>query len=491
MDKYEVTNKEYKKFIDAGGYKSLEFWKYPFIKDGQILAWEKAMTKFVDQTGHTGPLTWKLGTYPVGQDYFPVVGVSWYEAAAFARYLGKILPTSAHWRHASGINNDRFRGDIYRLSNFEGKGVARVGDYQSIGPYGTFDMAGNVKEWCFNAGDERDFLRINRGGGFNEPQYSFGTLATLPAFSRLSNLGFRCMQTMPESDFPDVLKNPIKPNPRFDHFKEKPVDKETFNILKNFYSYRKIELEPNIEYIEDSHPYWKKEKVSFNTYYGTERMSVYLFMPKNVSPPYQTVLYYPGDAVRRLDSLIHYPSYTYDFFIKGGRAVVFPVFQDMLDRRLKRGSQNKRTRGKELRIMWYKDIVTSLDYIENRSEFDMKKLAYYGFSQGAMWGVIFLSCENRFKVAVLQSGGLQNNKLEPESYPINFAPHVKIPVLMLNGRYDFFDVETQQKPLFQWIGSPDKDKRHIIYESGHAIWPLRKWMNDTNEWFNKYLGPVN
>src|SRR5262249_31736495 len=81
-----------------GGYQERRYWKHAFVKDGKVLSWDQAMTEFRDRTGRPGPSTWKLGTYPRKQEEFPVGGVSWYEAAAYAEFAGKSLPTFYHWR---------------------------------------------------------------------------------------------------------------------------------------------------------------------------------------------------------------------------------------------------------------------------------------------------------------------------------------------------------------------------------------------------------
>ena len=90
IDKYEVTNKRFKEFVNAGGYRDKKYWKYPFTEDGKELRWEDAVKAFVDQTGQPGPATWQGGDYPEGQADYPVSGVSWYEAAAYAEFAGKI-----------------------------------------------------------------------------------------------------------------------------------------------------------------------------------------------------------------------------------------------------------------------------------------------------------------------------------------------------------------------------------------------------------------
>src|SRR4029453_799353 len=115
LDRYEVTNRQYKEFVDQGAYRSPEHWKEPFVKGGRVLAWEEAMALFRDSTGRPGPATWEAGTYPDGQADHPVGGVSWFEAAAYARFAGKELPTIHHWMRAAGGS---FFADILVLSNF-------------------------------------------------------------------------------------------------------------------------------------------------------------------------------------------------------------------------------------------------------------------------------------------------------------------------------------------------------------------------------------
>jgi hypothetical protein len=70
MDRYEVTNRQFKEFVDAGGYQKRDFWKPPFAKDGKDLAWEVAMAGFRDATGRPGPSTWEGGSYPTANPTF-------------------------------------------------------------------------------------------------------------------------------------------------------------------------------------------------------------------------------------------------------------------------------------------------------------------------------------------------------------------------------------------------------------------------------------
>ena len=84
---HESTNREYKAFVDAGGYQDRRYWTTP-DRDQASNVRGRSRRRFHDRTGRPGPSTWAGGDYPDGQDDYPVSGVSWYEAAAF-------LPSSA------------------------------------------------------------------------------------------------------------------------------------------------------------------------------------------------------------------------------------------------------------------------------------------------------------------------------------------------------------------------------------------------------------
>jgi len=99
------------------------------VKDGHTLTWEQAIQEFRDRTGRSGPATWELGDYPKGQDDFPVTGVSWYEAAAYAEFVGKTLPSVYEWYHAAGPS---IFSDNVNFSNFSGSGPVKVGSLGGI-----------------------------------------------------------------------------------------------------------------------------------------------------------------------------------------------------------------------------------------------------------------------------------------------------------------------------------------------------------------------
>ena len=192
IDRTEVTNHKYKEFVDSGGYKEPKFWKREFKKDGQIIPWSEAMKSFVDKTGQPGPATWELGDYPEGQDNYPVSGVSWYEAAAYAEFRNKSLPTIFHWVRAALPIREAIAPittHIIQQSNMGGNGLAEVGEFPGIGSSGAKDLAGNVREWCWNGTAEK---RYCLGGMWRDPSYMFNESMAISAWDRSPKNGFRC-----------------------------------------------------------------------------------------------------------------------------------------------------------------------------------------------------------------------------------------------------------------------------------------------------------
>ena len=141
IDKYEVTNVQYKKFADANPQ------------------WQKDNIPHKIHNGKYLNL-WQDNTYPPGKENHPVVYVSWYAAMAYAKWAGKRLPTEAEWEKAArgGVVGIKYPwGDLIDPSkaNYGGE----VGDTRPVGSYppndyGLYDMVGNVMEWCLDAYDE-------------------------------------------------------------------------------------------------------------------------------------------------------------------------------------------------------------------------------------------------------------------------------------------------------------------------------------------------
>ena len=482
IGKYEATNRDFKKFVDAGGYRNTNLWKFPFVKDGRTLTFEQAMNLFRDKTDRAGPSTWELGGYPSGQDDYPVSGVSWYEAAAYAEFAGMSLPTVYHWYGATPVG---IFSDILQSSNFSAKGPASVGSYPGLGPFGTYDMAGNVKEWCFNAvGDRRYIL----GGASTDPVYMYQQAEARSPFDRSATNGIRLAQYLHPQTAIQRLTASVN-IVSADYRNVKPVSDAVFRIYESLYSYDRTPLDARIESQDDSSPDWRRERITFNAAYGNERVIAYLFLPKSVSPPYQTIVYFPHSGSQLFHTLDDSQLWEADFIIKSGRALMLPEYENTFER-LTKAPDPRTSAQRDDTVAQVKDLRRSVDYLETRTDIDHDRLAYYGISFGAVLGPINLAVENRFKTAVLAAGGCDPDKELPEADPFNYAPHVRIPILMLNGRYDLMiPLDTCQDPLFRALGTPAQDKEHVLFDSGHTP-PLIPWMKETLDWLDHYLGPV-
>ncbi|MCA9099586.1 MAG: SUMF1/EgtB/PvdO family nonheme iron enzyme [Pirellulales bacterium] len=212
LDRYAVTNRQFRQFVLAGGYTQMGLWE-PQIWPGVL--------DFVDSTGHPGPRYWKNGSYPRGEDNLPVVGVSWYEAAAYARWAGKRLSTDPEWEKAGswpvelaasnrpqrqypwGNAMDRERCNLWGSGAGRRVAVDRYPNGASVG--GALQLVGNVWEWTsghFSAGAyaRRDLvlptpMRSIRGGAFDtyfESQATCQFQSGEDPVARKHNIGFRC-----------------------------------------------------------------------------------------------------------------------------------------------------------------------------------------------------------------------------------------------------------------------------------------------------------
>jgi len=505
IGRFEVTNREYKEFVDAGGYVNREYWKYLVVQDGRALTWEAAMREFVDQTGQPGPSTWIGGDYPAGQAEHPVAGVSWYEAAAFAEYAGMSLPTSTHWNVARGGFTPMVMwpqlggfGILAPFANFGRQGAVPVGSLSGITAYGAYDMPGNVREWCWNDAPRG---KIVRGGSFEDNTYEFGYERQSPAIDRSRRNGFRLASYPDSATLPDAAFGSRNPGFRFDARSRAPVSDAVYQVYKDQFSYDDTPLNAALDYSRESPSGWIHQRVSFDAAYGGERVMAHLFLPGNTPPPYQTVVYFPGSAsawMQSSEDLENYYEFTMflSYLVRGGRAVLYPVYKGTFER----GSPEIVALLQQLEledsyaytayvIQAIKDLRRSIDYLETREDIDSDRLAYYGMSWGGNWGAIIPAVEERFGASVLVAAGLLGQG-RPEVSDLTYVTRVRTPTLILSGEYDeSFPPETSSQPMLDLIATPPGDKRLMLYETDH-IPPRTEYIKETLAWLDEYLGPV-
>jgi formylglycine-generating enzyme required for sulfatase activity/tRNA A-37 threonylcarbamoyl transferase component Bud32/dienelactone hydrolase len=480
MDRFEVTNREFKRFVDSGGYRRRELWNHPFVKDGRVIPWAEALARMTDRTGRTGPATWEAGEYPAGQANHPVAGVSWYEAAAFAKFTGKSLPTVAHWNHAASVYNSAW---IVPASNFSGRGTVPVGSTRGISAYGTYDMAGNVREWCLNAsGDQRFIL----GGGWNDEPYQFNDAYTQAPFDRSPTNGIRMMKYFAAEPNLALAAEPLQRAWR-DFLKARPVTEAVFAAYRQIYAYDRTPLAAKVVETVDEGD-WTRELVRMNAAYAGDSLLVYLYLPKRGVRPYPGVVFFPGSNAIRDHAPQNLQVRAIDFIIKSGRAVLYPVYKGTYQRSdsLKTDVQDSSNFYRDHVVMWAKDLRRGVDYLETRPEVATGRLAYYGLSWGGAMGGLMPAVEPRIRVSLLYVAGLGFEPARPEVDPINFLPRIRIPTLMINGRYDFFfPLETSQIPMFRLLGTPADQKRHVVEDGSHFV-PRTRLIQEALTWLDKY-----
>lgn len=479
MDRFEVTNREFKRFADSGGYRRRELWDYPFVMDGRVIPWAQAMTRMTDRTGRPGPSTWEGGEFPPGEENHPVAGVSWYEAAAFAKFTGKSLPTVFHWNHAASVYNSAW---IVPASNFSGRGTVAVGTTRGVSAYGTYDMAGNVREWCLNAsGTERFVL----GGGWNDEPYTFTDAYTQAPFDRSLANGIRLVKYLTAEPNLALAGAPLQRSRR-DFLKERPVTDAVFTAYRQMYEYDRTPLAARaVETVDEGD--WTRELVRLNAAYAGDSLLVYLYLPKRGAKPYPAVAYFPGSSAIG-DSPRNLQVRAIDFIIKSGRAVLYPVYKGTYQRSdsLRTDTQDTTNFYRDHVVMWAKDLRRGVDYLETRPEVATGRLAYYGLSWGGAMGGLIPAVEPRIKVSALYVAGLEFEPARPEVEPVNFLPRIRIPTLMINGRYDFFfPLETSQDPMFRLLGTPPDQKRHVVEEGSHFV-PRTRLIQEILSWLDKY-----
>jgi len=276
------------------------------------------------------------------------------------------------------------------------------------------------------------------------------------------------------------------PNPQVR--REKPVDDQAYSLLVGLHRYQPSPLDSRVERTDDSSPYWTRQTVSFKAAYANDRVIAHLFLPKNAVPPYEVIAVLGGSFIldaKRVEDF----GFPYEFLIRSGRAVIIPAYWGTLER----GPSEHSLAPNEVidrSIKWSRDLGRSIDYLQSRPDIDARKLGFYAISLGASHAPRLLAVDTRFKAAALLSGGLQPQPREIDSW--NFAPHYRVPTLMLNGKQDFFfPYDTNQKVLFDALGTPAADKKLISYEGGHRNPVTRPdLLGEIITWFDHYLGPV-
>lgn len=481
IDRFEVTNRQYQEFVDKGGYRERKYWKEKFQQDGKEISWDQAMELLRDSSGRPGPSAWVGGRYPDGQTDYPVGGVSWYEASAYAEFAGKSLPVIAQWYQAAPSGIAKY---IQAQSNFS-SAAAPVGRFAGLGAWGTFDMAGNVAEWCRN--ESGGGARYQLGGAWNTAASEYFQPGGQVPFHRAANAGFRCVRNTGPLP-PETLRE--RKQTMRDFTKATPAPDPVFRVYKAMYSYDRTPLNAKIENVPQDSPHWRKEKITFDAAYGKERMAAYLFLPKGVKQPYQTVVFCPTARAMMTpssDTLVDIKFI--DFMILSGRAVLYPIYKGTYERAATWPGPDT-VAGRDTLIQDSKDIGRSIDYLETRSDLDRNRIAFLGISMGASLGVIWTAVEERFKAVVMLDGGFYVEQPLPGADQADFAPRIKTPTLLIGGKFDW--IFLGKDALMKLLGAPEADKKVVMLDTAHDVSERRDdLVREVLAWLDKYLGKVN
>jgi dienelactone hydrolase len=346
------------------------------------------------------------------------------------------------------------------MSNFKGKGPVPVGTTEAISTEGVADLAGNVREWCWNVSERG---RCLRGGAWNDQEYMYYDVTQAPPFDRSEKNGLRCARYVDSGAIPPDAFDAYRTETVRDLLAEKPVSNEVFAA------------------------------------YPGERVIAQVFLPRRAKPPFQVVVYFPGaGAVNQprpsdvLEEGIEF-SQNVTFFLQAGRAVLYPVMRGTHERR--RAGETWPDAGSRENVAWnvqlVQDVHRSVDYLVSRPDVDSSRLAFCGFSWGGWMGSLVLAGEDRFKTGIIHSGGLAAWRIRSEVDPLNYVSHVRMPVLMLHGRYDLtMPLETEARPMFELLGTPPAQKRLHLVDSDHWI-PRPDLIRESLAWLDKHLGPVD
>jgi formylglycine-generating enzyme required for sulfatase activity/dienelactone hydrolase len=497
IDRHEVSNRDYRDFVDAGGYANESYWQELIDESQGKLTWPIIRNTFVDLTGNAGPAGWELGSYLPGEHALPVVGISWYEASAYLKFRNKVLPSAHHWLRATlGPMEWKypFAPQLVPLSNVGSAALLPVDREANAEVNGACDLIGNAAEWTTL---ESQGAVAVIGSGFRDAAWSYNFPQPADSLQRADDTGFRGMRYTQNS-----VTDPLPAFSLFNDFTAsvRRVSDEEFGGIAHSFEYRHgtVKAANVILVSETESENWIRREVLIPTGHDSDPMPVFLFLPRRHAPPYQSVIYMPpADSWTpgfKSDS-IALENYQVDFVPRSGRVLVWPVYTGSHERyddyHADPGPERTALaleRNRRIRD----EIGRVIDYLNDDPEFDGSKVALMGLSHGSILASFSLATEPRIQTAVLYSVGIAPPIpvfSNPQNDPNVFWARVRQPILIINGRYD--PIRPHQfvlGPLLELLATPDDDKKAILYESGHWPLPRHAMMRDTNAWLDRHLG---
>ncbi len=487
MDRFEVTNEAFKEFVDAGGYARGEYWaETPPGTRGDLK----------DRTGLPGPRSWVGQRFPQGRGRFPVSGVTWHEAQAFCRSLGHRLPTVYEWEKTARDGRVARRGvmmpwgfqsasgPVGPRADFNSSGPAEVDAYPfGISPFGAYAMAGNVREWLANRMGPG---RAITGGSWEGPAYLYTELgAEAEAFASPA-VGFRCAVSRGPGDQGAERIETETQTPTY-----QPVDEATFRTLLTHYRYDRRPANPRITETVEA-PSWTRERIWIDGP-GTDSILVYFYAPKAAPAPYQTMVFVPSSGAFFMETMPEALEWAIGPLVQGGRAALAVVMKGMLEREFPPDYTPPPPSSVEFRdimVLQATELRLGMDYAESRSDVDPDKFAYVAVSWGAGSRLAFSAVDPRYQAVVYIGGGIDERVKPtlPEADNVNFAPYVRVPKLLLNGRNDEeHPWLSRGLPLWNLLREP---KELVLVEGGGHVVPPEDRIPAIKDFLDRVLGPV-
>lgn len=498
IDRFEVTNAEYREFIRAGGYSNRALWTLPIRREGRTLVGDEASTFLRDRTGLPGPRNWTGQQFPEGTDRHPVSSITHYEAAAYCVWKEQSLPTLFEWEKAArGGAFTHLEGVVFpwglvepgqsteQRANFSGSGTVEVDAHPlGLSPYGAYAMAGNVREWTANAASD-GFIAM--GGSWQDPAYVFSAIATPDGLFASPALGFRCVLRTGSAEAHGAGRIELaRRSPSY-----LPVNEATYRSFLGHYRYDPVDLEPEtLETLETDD--WTRLTVRFNGV-GEEPILAYLYLPTGAPPPYQTMVFLPGGGAFFANPIDAQAEWLLGANIRAGRALFSIVMDGMVGRDWPpgRGFPDSNTvEFRDLMVRHSTELSLGLDYLETRDDIDMDRLAYVGLSWGAGSRAVFAAIDDRWDAVIFVGGGIDErvHPTLPEALNVNFIPYIRGPKLFLNGRQDEeHPWLTRALPFWELLREP---KELVLVDNEGHVPSLEVRIPAINDFLDRWLGPV-
>ncbi|MAI30746.1 MAG: hypothetical protein CMM07_03625 [Rhodopirellula sp.] len=509
VDKLEVSNKEYLEFVEAGAYESADHWSsVEFRMDEEVQPFKTAMKRFVDRTGKPGPASWVDGRFPDGKEMYPVSGISFFEAAAYARFRGKRLLTILEWRQAV---LGRAKSALVARSNYASEGPARCGAHAGISRFDIRDLGGNVREWCSTVDQHgRGYIL---GGSWEDPRHAINLNIAVDRWNRDLVNGIRCCKGASETE------EELTAGRQSDDFTSSMgvspgVSLASLEDLNKLHKYaRGNPPDATVEQVDN--PALANLGVSYTiarqkSGYDQTRCTLHLFRPAETEDPLSSVMLLADlqefSGISKVGLSLALPesdslAAICEILKRNKILLCIPelrnreVIQGTGGRTDKLNTGGKNTGDQPASINRVNNAMWGLDYVASQGDLVSGQTCLLAFGATGEDAVRLLALDDRLQTGVLVATGYKKqSKLGLRFRDISrktfgayhYAPRVTQPVLMINGSLDLEYPElTCQLPLFNEVGSSVKERLQIGGSLLHEPQHLNEVLVHVVDWFMK------